>query len=176
MLKKILVVFSALLIVAAGYVLVQLTDHRPVEYSETVAVARQPSEVFAYFVDPGKLKQWISSQIEISDLTGPLSQPGSRFKQTISNGQIHWEFAGEILEVEPNRKIVFKTESPGNFQMRETCELEERLGQVGISCKQTFQLSSLTAKFVQHRIQDRQRLQLKEDLARLQGLLGGPPR
>lgn len=64
----------------------------------TVHVAAQPETVFPYFTDPARYVQWMGSQATLEAV------PGGAYRVGMRDGV---EVAGEFLEVEPPRRLVF---------------------------------------------------------------------
>lgn len=84
-----------------------------VPYSSEVTIARPPSEVFPWLVEPGKQAQW--SDVPMQLLTeGPLRQ-GSRMRLSFGRGPLHASLDLEITSLEPHAKMAFTTVSHGGI-------------------------------------------------------------
>ena len=61
-------------------------------------IAAQPETVFPYFTDPARYVQWMGTEATLEAV------PGGRYRVRMRDGV---EAAGEFLEVEPPRRLVF---------------------------------------------------------------------
>src|SRR5260370_4695019 len=73
-----------------------MTSDDVVEVS--VHVAAEPETVFPYFTDPGRYIQWMGSEATLDPV------PGGTYRVRVRDGV---EAAGEFVEVDPPRRIVF---------------------------------------------------------------------
>jgi len=105
-------------------------------YQTTVHVSRPREQVFAYLVDPEKLKMWQSNLVKAESLTpGPL-RLGSRFREVRRLGQREAEVQGEISEFEPNQRLATKTSTKPDVRVSYLLSPE----QGGTRLRYTFQM------------------------------------
>lgn len=64
----------------------------------SVHIAAQPETVFPYFTDPARYVQWMGTEATLEAV------PGGRYRVRMRDGV---EAAGEFVEVEPPRRLVF---------------------------------------------------------------------
>jgi uncharacterized protein YndB with AHSA1/START domain len=93
----------------------------PIEVS--VHIAAQPETVFPYFTDPARYVQWMGNQAMLEPV------PGGRYRVLMRGGI---EAAGEFVEVDPPRRIVFtwgwthdRAVPPGTTRVVVTLEAED---------------------------------------------------
>jgi len=73
-----------------------MTDDGVLEVS--VHIAAQPETVFPYFTDPARYVQWMGNHAKLDPV------PGGAYRIRMRDGV---ETAGEFLEVDPPRRLVF---------------------------------------------------------------------
>lgn len=64
----------------------------------SIRIEASPETVFSLLVEPGKMRRWMGSQVEIDP------RPGGVYRVMIYEGAVA---SGEYLEVIPNEKVVF---------------------------------------------------------------------
>lgn len=64
----------------------------------TTRIAAPPETVFPYFTDPARYVQWMGSEVDLDPT------PGGTYRVRVRDGV---EAAGEFVEVDPPRRVVF---------------------------------------------------------------------
>jgi len=74
-----------------------MTDTQADVLEREIRIAAQPETIFAFFIDPAKLIQWIATEVAVD------ARPGGICRMNI-NGYIT---RGEYLEIVPPSRVVF---------------------------------------------------------------------
>ena len=77
------------------------------ELVKTVVIRAKPEEVFAFFTDPVKMREWIGTEVELDP------RPGGIFRVVPNRTDV---VRGEYLEVTPPSKVVFTWGFEGSGQ------------------------------------------------------------
>jgi uncharacterized protein YndB with AHSA1/START domain len=67
----------------------------------TVHVAAPPDRAFRLWTDLDRLKEWVGGVTKVTDVTGPIDQPGTRY--TVWFGRM--PSSTEVLEADPPRYL-----------------------------------------------------------------------
>jgi uncharacterized protein YndB with AHSA1/START domain len=76
-----------------------------ISFSNRVAIAADPSEVFAYISDPIHIPEWNYYVEQVTPLDGSEARPGSRYHQRRRTDQQVFELA----EFQPPTRVVMRT-------------------------------------------------------------------
>ncbi|CAN5730145.1 hypothetical protein BH24CHL6_BH24CHL6_04730 [soil metagenome] len=101
------------------------------EYRSTVRVAAPPEEVFDLWVNLDRIHEWIGGVTGVSDVSGPLDRPGTRY--TVHFGRMR--SPSEVIEVDRPRHIRTRF---GNFLLRGENEATFEPEGEGTRVRQTF--------------------------------------
>jgi len=136
----------------------------------SVHITRPVEQVFAFLVDPEKLRMWQSNLVEAETLTsGPL-RLGSRFREVRRLGQRETEVLGEVSEFELNQRLATKTSTKPDVRVSYSLASE----QGGTRLSYRFEmLPTGLMWFLQPVISSSIRKQSDMDLAGLKHLLEG---
>jgi uncharacterized protein YndB with AHSA1/START domain len=74
-----------------------MTDAQTDTLEREIRIAAQPETIFAFFIDPAKMMQWIATEVTAD------ARPGGLCRMNI-NGYVT---RGEYLEITPHRRVVF---------------------------------------------------------------------
>jgi uncharacterized protein YndB with AHSA1/START domain len=77
-----------------------------VKNAHTVEISRPPEAVFPYLTEPELLVRWVGGLREFVPLNGGEARRGSRSRQRMRIGGRDWTFEGEVLDLEPDRRVV----------------------------------------------------------------------
>jgi uncharacterized protein YndB with AHSA1/START domain len=136
----------------------------------TVEIERPPGAVFPYLTEPDRLLRWVGGLRSFVPEDGEEAQVGSRSRQRMRVAGREWDFKGEILELEPHKRLVVCVRGHG-LQMTNTYVLEPtgkgtRLA-VGARTELGRVFGRLLGGFVRHEGQRK----LETDLGRLAKLV-----
>lgn len=74
----------------------------------TVEIDRPPAEVWAVLEDVRRLPELSQSTVSVSDAPDRLTGPGDRFRQVVKAVGKRFESEWEVLELEPERRLVIE--------------------------------------------------------------------
>jgi uncharacterized protein YndB with AHSA1/START domain len=106
------------------------------EYRFTVHVAAPPERVFDLWVNLDRIHEWIGGVTGVSDVSGPLDRPGSRY--TVHFGPMR--SPSEVLEVDRPRHIRTRF---GSILLRGENEATFEPEGEGTRIRQTFRTTGL---------------------------------
>ena len=103
------------------------TEVRPVreltsKVSKSVKINASVQKVFDYVTDPAHWTSFVTSLVDIRDLSNGLPEKGTTFQWTYRMLGINFEGNGNVVEYERNKK--FGMEMDGAFPIRETYRFE----------------------------------------------------
>jgi len=82
-----------------------------IRYSSEVSIARAPHDVFAALLDPERYAQWTPMTDMAFEGSGP-PRVGQRGSFRLAEGPIKGRLEMEIVELDPDRRIVFRVSHP----------------------------------------------------------------
>jgi uncharacterized protein YndB with AHSA1/START domain len=82
-----------------------------IRYSSRVEIERPPADVYAALIDPARFGQWTDMVDVRFDVAGAPAV-GSRGSFRLAKGPIAGRLDMEIVELVPNRRIVFRISHP----------------------------------------------------------------
>jgi uncharacterized protein YndB with AHSA1/START domain len=71
------------------------------EHRLTISIAAPPDRVFELWMDLDRMKDWVGGVTRVTDVTGPIDEPGTRY--TVHFGPM--KSPTEIIEVERPRHV-----------------------------------------------------------------------
>jgi uncharacterized protein YndB with AHSA1/START domain len=82
-----------------------------IRYSSEVSIARSPHDVFTALLDPERYAQWTPMTDMAFEGSGP-PRVGQRGSFRLAEGPIKGRLEMEIVELDPDRRIVFRVSHP----------------------------------------------------------------
>ena len=82
------------------------------------------AQVFPYLAEPERWLEYVPALIERTKLGEDPVGPGTKWKSVDRVGPLRVEFTDELVEIEPNRRVVFKQSSPWNSQVEYRVEAD----------------------------------------------------
>jgi uncharacterized protein YndB with AHSA1/START domain len=89
----------------------------------TVEIERPPGAVFPYLTEPDRLLRWVGGLRSFVPENGEKAEVGSRSRQRMRIAGRDWDFEGEVLELEPEERLVVCIRGRG-LRMTNTYVLE----------------------------------------------------
>ncbi|HEY7196902.1 MAG TPA: SRPBCC family protein [Gaiellaceae bacterium] len=139
-----------------------------------IEIARPPEAVFPYLTEPELLMQWVGGLTEFTPLDAHEAQPGARSRQKMRVAGRDWTFGGEVLELEPGRRIVVEIRGRG-VEIRNAYALEEANGGTRLRVSVETTVSRLFARVLGSVVAREGQRKLEGDLARLKELVEAEP-
>ncbi|MGB0035910.1 MAG: SRPBCC family protein [Candidatus Acidiferrales bacterium] len=147
--------------------------------SVTVEIARPPAQVFRYLTDDELVKRWVGGLVEIKHLNADVPGVGARMHMVEEYKGESVPMDMEITGFEANRAIKFRIISAGDPSEGFTEAGEYVLEPTGTGTRLTLSATSEYQGFLprlfEPLITPEAQKKLKEDLARLKGLVEGEP-
>jgi uncharacterized protein YndB with AHSA1/START domain len=135
-----------------------------------VEIERPPEAVFPYLTEPDRLLRWVGGLRAFVPEDGEEAQVGSRSRQRMHIAGHDWNFEGEVLELEPEERIVVCVRGRG-LRMTNTYVLQPTENGTRLAVDARTELSRVFGRrlggFVRHEGQRK----LETDLGRLAKLV-----
>jgi uncharacterized protein YndB with AHSA1/START domain len=135
-----------------------------------VEVGRPPAAVFPYLTDPDCLVLWVGGLREFEPLDAEEARPGARSRQLLRLGGRDWRFEGEVLELEPDRRMVVAIRGRG-LRMTSTYALDPIEAGTRLTVEVTSEFTLVFARLLGGIVEREGQRKLEADLARLAELV-----
>ena len=141
-----------------------------VRNKHAVEIARPPAAVFPYLTDPERLLRWVGGLHEFVPVNGTRAQKGSRSRQRMRVAGRDWTFEGEVLDFEPDRRIVVCIRGRG-LRMTSDYRLEQTATGTHLSVRVKSEFTRVFARLLGGIVEREGQRKLESDLRRLAGLV-----
>ncbi len=141
-----------------------------VRNEHAVEIARPPAAVFPYLTEPDHLLRWVGGLRAFEPLDGDEARPGARSRQRLRIGGREWTFEGEVLALEPDRRIVVCIRGRG-LELTNTYSLEPTAGGTRLSVAVQSGFTKVFARLLGGIVEREGQRKLEADLARLADLV-----
>jgi uncharacterized protein YndB with AHSA1/START domain len=141
-----------------------------VRNAHAVEIARSPAAVFPYLTRPALLLRWVGGLREFEPLNGDEARIGSRSRQRMRIGGRDWTFEGEVLKLEPDRRIVVCIHG-GGLRMTSSYVLEPKEAGTRLSVEVRSEFTKVFARLLGGIVEREGQRKLEADLGRLASLV-----
>jgi uncharacterized protein YndB with AHSA1/START domain len=141
-----------------------------VRNEHAVEIARPPTAVFPYLTEPERLLRWVGGLREFVPLNGEAARKGSRSRQRMRIAGRNWSFEGEVLDFEPDQRIVVCIRGRG-LRMTSDYRLEPTTSGTHLSVEVKSEFTRVFARLLGGVVEREGQRKLETDLRRLTGLV-----
>jgi uncharacterized protein YndB with AHSA1/START domain len=135
-----------------------------------IEIGRPPEAVFPYLTEPDRLLRWVGGLRSFVPENGEEAQVGSRSRQRMRIAGHDWEFEGEVLELEPDERIVVCIRGRG-LRMTNTYVLEPTGKGTRLAVDARTELSRVFGRLLGGFVRHEGQRKLETDLGRLANLV-----
>jgi uncharacterized protein YndB with AHSA1/START domain len=135
-----------------------------------VEIERPPEVVFPYLTEPDRLLRWVGGLRAFVPENGEEAQVGSRSHQRMHIAGRDWNFEGEVLELEPEERIVVCVRGRG-LRMTNTYVLQPTENGTRLAVDARTELSRVFRRLLGGFVRHEGQRKLETDLGRLAKLV-----